>query len=252
MRKSKPCIYCIENIQNGKKYVGSSLRGLAARKYLHRRMLTEGRHHSKHLQRAWSEYGPDAFRFFVIEKVLEPSQLIAREQHWMDALKAANPAHGYNSVPRAGSNAGAAFYRTEAYLLFLRNNGLKSADRLREIASHPHTAERRMQNSIARSKLSELEVKQVRMLLAEGVHQVAIAKRYGVSDATISNIKRGRILAYGGAGGKDFVPKRHHHKITPADRAKVREMYAGGMTQTQIADKTGYSQSVVSNIVRGR
>ncbi|MEW6635344.1 MAG: hypothetical protein AB1425_00860, partial [Actinomycetota bacterium] len=43
----------------------------------------------------------------VLEILKEPEQLVAREQHWIDALSAYSK--GYNLTPRAGSNLGRTF-----------------------------------------------------------------------------------------------------------------------------------------------
>jgi len=43
------------------------------------------------------------------------------------------------------------------------------------------------------SKLSDAQVVEIRELLAEGVTQTVIAKRYGVAQPTVSNIKTGKI-----------------------------------------------------------
>lgn len=66
--------------------------------------LRGGRHPNKRLQNAWLKYGEAAFEFSVIESVLDKANLIAREQHWMDALEVVK--HGYNIAPTAGSQLG--------------------------------------------------------------------------------------------------------------------------------------------------
>lgn len=75
-------IYIILNTENGKHYVGSS-KCLRKRSKEHAYDLDVGRHSSRKLQHAWNKYGPDAFRFDVVEEVPE-SELLVREQHWMD------------------------------------------------------------------------------------------------------------------------------------------------------------------------
>jgi group I intron endonuclease len=98
-------IYEIRNIITGKLYVGSAVI-MAAREYEHCRLLILGKHGNRLLQRAWTKYGSEAFRFGVLEVVPSVKQLIAREQHYLDALQAADPRHGYNIAPRAGSTLG--------------------------------------------------------------------------------------------------------------------------------------------------
>ena len=101
------CVYQIFNEINGKRYVGSTTRP-NDRFALHRRQLRSGKHHSKHLQRAWDKYGELAFTFKILTRFIDVplKELLAEEQHWMDAYKVTDPSCGYNSAPLAGSNAG--------------------------------------------------------------------------------------------------------------------------------------------------
>ena len=46
-------IYCIENIINGKKYIGSS-KDIYGRWVQHENELNKGRHHSSYLQHEWN------------------------------------------------------------------------------------------------------------------------------------------------------------------------------------------------------
>lgn len=100
-----PSIYQIRHVESGKVYVGSAVNP-HQRCYEHRSILSRGLHHSAYLQRAWNKYGESAFVFEIVEPVLLVEDLIAREQYWIDALHASDPAHGYNTAPVAGSNLG--------------------------------------------------------------------------------------------------------------------------------------------------
>lgn len=245
-----PVIYCIKNSINGKVYVGSAIKGLSSRKYLHRKLLNTGLHHSKHLQRAWNMYGEDVFEWHVLEKLKSKTNIIDREQFWMDLLQAYKKEHGYNISPTAGSNAGAEFYRTEAFRAKMRENAKNNVTLLSIIAARPHSMKRRLENAAARSVLSEDQVVKVKAALAAGEYQADIARKFSISQSTISLIKNNVTLAYGGTGRINYKGKRKPAKITDIDRDCVRQMYQSGMTQMMIHDKTGYSQSVISNIVR--
>ena len=89
-------------------YVGSTARAgqrFEGRFYRHKWGLRKGKHHSKHLQRAWDKYGEEAFDFFVIERC-SPDKCVEREQYWIDYHDAANPENGYNISPTAGNCLG--------------------------------------------------------------------------------------------------------------------------------------------------
>lgn len=100
-----PGIYIIKCTANGRAYVGSAA-NIYARWKCHRHQLREDRHHSVLLQRAWNKYGADVFDWIVIEQVDAVGDLVAREQHWINTLQAADPARGFNIAPTAGSRLG--------------------------------------------------------------------------------------------------------------------------------------------------
>lgn len=98
-------IYKIENIANSKCYVGSAIK-LSRRWWTHRSQLNLGKHSNQKLQRAWLKYGAEGFKFCVIEYVADLTQLVQREQHWIEYHKAAGEKTGYNVSPTAGSPLG--------------------------------------------------------------------------------------------------------------------------------------------------
>lgn len=100
----KSGIYAITNTVNGKRYIGSAS-NLASRFRTHKARLNLDKHHSVKLQNAWRKYGPDCFRFEVLEFVANRANLVDREQHWIDVHQAAS-ASGYNISPIAGSSLG--------------------------------------------------------------------------------------------------------------------------------------------------
>ena len=95
-------IYKITHTQSGKCYVGSAV-CIKERIAGHKSYLKHGKHPNAKLQHAWTKYGCDAFLFEVIEVVDEKTNLISREQFWMDALDAIR---GFNIAPKAGSSLG--------------------------------------------------------------------------------------------------------------------------------------------------
>lgn len=87
-------VYKIENINNGKKYIGSS-KDIGKRFYQHRRKLENKTHHSVKLQHAWSKAkNKDVFLFDVVEVVDDINVLKDREQYYIDLYDAYHK--GYN------------------------------------------------------------------------------------------------------------------------------------------------------------
>lgn len=77
-------IYIIKNKLDNKVYIGSAV-DITRRWYKHKTELTRNVHPNQKLQRAWSKHGSENFSFEVIETVEYKSNLIEREQYYMDS-----------------------------------------------------------------------------------------------------------------------------------------------------------------------
>ena len=97
-------IYVIENIGNGKRYVGSAV-NIKRRFIEHKSPLRRGLHWNKYLQRAWNLQGEDTFKFYPV-LICNKEDLIYFEQRAIDSFDAANPLNGYNLRPNARNNLG--------------------------------------------------------------------------------------------------------------------------------------------------
>ncbi len=99
-----PGIYRITCIVTGKFYVGSA-KSLYHRRKNHFGALQRNDHWNIKLQRAFNKHGPDAFTFEILEYVLVPELLTAREQYWFKKLNPFGP-KGFNIAHVAGSPLG--------------------------------------------------------------------------------------------------------------------------------------------------
>jgi len=95
-------IYKIENIANGKVYIGQSS-WLKKRMSVHVCKLRNGTHNNVHLQRSWNKYGEDSFRFDIVEKC-DADRLDEREIYWIDSFDSYR--NGYNQTIGGGGNRG--------------------------------------------------------------------------------------------------------------------------------------------------
>jgi len=97
VKKEKICgIYKIQNINNGKLYIGSSV-NIHKRWDEHKTALRKSRHHSYKMQRAWDKYGEVNFKFEVIEVFVgETKELRKLEQYYLDFFKSYDFNYGYN------------------------------------------------------------------------------------------------------------------------------------------------------------
>jgi group I intron endonuclease len=94
-----PSVYCILNVENNYRYVGSTGNALRKRKSQHLYSLRHGTHYSTPLQDDYNFYGEYCFRFILLEEVqtYDRAFLYEREQHWIDKYKPE-----YNTSPTAG------------------------------------------------------------------------------------------------------------------------------------------------------
>ncbi len=95
-------VYCVINIINNKKYIGSAsgIGMIFERLIKHRSTLLLNKHYNKHFQKAWNKYGKDSFEIEILE-VCEKEKCIEREQYYIDLLKPE-----YNICKIAGSTLG--------------------------------------------------------------------------------------------------------------------------------------------------
>ena len=92
MTKPNCGVYCVENIQTGKKYIGQSI-DLRKRKLTHFSKLRRLSHPNHHLQNAWNKYGEGNFEFKILI-YCEPFELTKYEQFFVDSCA---PEHLYNA-----------------------------------------------------------------------------------------------------------------------------------------------------------
>lgn len=96
-------IYKIINKINNKFYIGSCVSS-KQRKNRHWNELRQNIHFNSHLQRSVNKYGLENFEFKIIEVVEDKTNLLIREQYYLDTLKP-----DYNLAPTAGSQMGVIF-----------------------------------------------------------------------------------------------------------------------------------------------
>lgn len=221
-------VYLIENLANGRRYVGSA-NSLKKRFREHRRQLSEGRHHSRFLQRAWNKYGPLFFTFRVVA-YCSRDDLLFYEQRLIDGLKP-----DYNTSPTAGSQLG--YRHTEETRRKMsvarrrnpssprkgmkhtpetlkkisesrkgKGGGPRSPERLAKISAAlkgrviPHEVRERISKTLTgtstgRGELNEDQVRAIRELDSAGKKQCEIARELVIPRRKVHTVVRGH--AYG-------------------------------------------------------
>lgn len=199
-------IYCITDVQSGRRYVGSAV-SFKRRWTEHRNGLKRGKHHSQFMQLTYN-VRPDAFAFQVL-LYCTPENLLMYEQRFLDAW---NPE--FNTNPTAGSMAGYRHSEESRKKMSASNSRIGNP-------GYSHTAESKLKISKGKSgvkqcplvvaqrrasiklrpippaprKLSFSDVREIRDLLKYGMVQKTIGDHYGVSNSVVSEIKTGK--AYG-------------------------------------------------------
>ena len=103
---TKSGIYKIWSKASPSAYIGSAI-DLKIRERQHFSKLAAGKHPNIHLQRAWNKYGAASFIFEIIETVESASDLLRREQFWIDHYRETDGL--FNICPKAGSSLGREF-----------------------------------------------------------------------------------------------------------------------------------------------
>lgn len=97
-------IYKITCVPTGKFYIGSAV-NLYNRKAMHWSTAKSGKHKNPYLQNAWNKYGETEFSFEVLELTAK-SDLLIREQYWLDETHVCDRKIGFNACGIAGSPLG--------------------------------------------------------------------------------------------------------------------------------------------------
>lgn len=97
IKKKIQGVYCIRNLINNKRYIGSS-KDYQLRIQVHLRLLRRGNHHSPYLQNSFSLNKEDNFEFSLLEVVEDSNLLLQIEERWVLFHKTLDKNFGYNTI----------------------------------------------------------------------------------------------------------------------------------------------------------
>lgn len=210
------CVYKISNSINSRIYIGSAI-DFRLRKNRHITHLNKNIHCNKKLQRFVNKYGINKLVFEIIERC-DKSKLIETEQFYINTLNCIR--NGFNILPTAGSWLNHKHSKESILKQSLSKRGIKTTGMLNKKHTEEtknkirlkatgrkqstQTIQKRVKkntgkkrpesaNEIVRKKLSKLsdnQIREIRILLKDGTRQIDIAKKFGVCQRNISRIKQ--------------------------------------------------------------
>lgn len=129
-------IYCIENLVNGKKYIGQST-NICKRLKSHISDLSRREHSNKYLQNSWDKYGEDNFDFYMLE-FCDIDLLDDREIFYINLLKTQNEDYGYNLANGGRVNRGWKFTEDQRRHMSEAHIGKRLSDSCRQHMCESH------------------------------------------------------------------------------------------------------------------
>lgn len=207
-------IYRITCTTTGMFYIGSAV-NLQRRRHYHFSELQRNIHKNPKMQHAFSKYGKDSFTFEVLEFVLIPEMLTAREQYWFAKLKPFGK-NGFNICPTAGSNLGKK----------------ASSATLEKLRGKVPSAETRARISAANRGRIVSEATRTRIGTANRGRQLSVEQRRNLSEVNTGKKQSAETIrkrTQGQVGkkrdpeiGKKISQVKLGHSVSPETREKLR------------------------------
>lgn len=223
-------IYEIRNLVNGKKYVGSAV-NFHARWTKHLSELRRGVHHSLHLQQSWNKHGEQAFEFrrlLICEKseLLELEQIafkafrpeynisptagsalgVKRRKESIEKLKANRKTWACSEETRkkiSASLTGRPGRKHSQEAIEKMRRAQRALDHqtiLKDVWERkkgvPRTGEVKEKLGKAIAKLSDEQVKEIRLRYLHGELQKDLAEEFGMKQPSMSELIRGVSYAW--------------------------------------------------------
>lgn len=220
-RKTLPIcgVYKIENLINGKVYVGKS-KNIGIRWYEHKSELNNGSHINSHLQSAWNKYGENNFRFDVIYETIDEDDALKQEEYYIAKYEADNALFGYNLT--TGGQSG---YLSEESIAKVSDSRIGKYN-----------------------DLCENDIKHIKMLAYCLMNLKEIADMYNVPLSTIRNIVYGTTYKHIFKEINPYI-KNVKQQIIDDRNCQILELYDKGYRLFEIRDMLDETQSVVEKCV---
>lgn len=228
-------IYQIRNTETNKCYIGSA-KCFRIRFGQHRNKLRKSAHHSPHLQRAWNKHGAEKFVFEILE-VCEQSELLAREQFWLDSARPA-----FNVCPTAGSSLGRKFSQLTKDKIAAKAKGRKCQPRSAEYRAKISAAHKGKEKS--KAHMEALQAGRAKQVYTDE-RRAAVSKSLRDSYAD-GRRSREKTETHRHNMGRSFA------KMTDDDIRQIKALQAQGVTGRELAKRFNSNVGTISRICSGK
>ena len=193
-------IYKIENLVNGKVYIGQSV-DIEKRWGVHLSTIKNNKHKNIYLQNSWNKYGEGSFLFSIIEKC-SAELLDDKEIHWIKAHNSSNVNNGYNLTQ--GGNS----LRGELNPFYGKKHTQETIEILRAHSTGKHQTKESLQKQNESKKgkyhgensssniLTEDQVIKIITMLQDCIPMVDVSNSLGISYDIVKSIKQKRNWKY--------------------------------------------------------
>jgi group I intron endonuclease len=181
--ETKNGIYCIQNLVNNKKYVGSSI-DVYKRRNRHFSELKNNKHKNSKLQNSYNKHSLNYFVFYVIEFVDDKEKLIEREQHYIDLIK---PEYNINLI--ANSSLGVKRSEETKEKVRQANLGLKHPEWRNKVKSESQGGENHWTKNKSFSDDSKTKMSDSQKKLYENGYKSPSSKKIIQYDLNMTFIK---------------------------------------------------------------
>lgn len=223
-------IYRITNITNGKSYIGKTGMNFGDRWDSHRSLLNSGKHDNPHLQRAWNKYGSEQFEFAIVEVVEDTSKLNELEIKYISFYRDAGMSYNLHDGGDGGYNLG-------KHLSDETKRKIGEKNRTNMMGRKLSAETRKKMSESQRARYSAWADKDRR---AHGEKSSRCASGYKWSEES----KR--------AFSERQRERPNSAKFTVDDIRSIRERFANGYSQKDLAEEYHTTASYISNIVHRR
>lgn len=233
MRTKYSGIYQIQNIVNGKSYIGQSI-DLTKRLDNHRRKLRNGTSHNSHLQSSWNKYGENKFLFQILI-YLDSGNLDFYEQMFIEKLRPE-----YNKRLDCKTNRG--YHLSDLH---------KDKLRIRQLGKlHTEESKAKISKSLMGHAPWGLAGKhhseEAKKKMSKSILDYWSDKTKVVSDYTKKKLSASKKEFYRSGG------RNPNSKISPQEVIKIRKERSEGETKVELGKRYGISPYMVYLICSGK